>query len=95
MSLPRDARGRLAFAGGLLCILGAIGVVARARHLQHRMEVEGVPATPDWTIALRSARRPDDLIAGAAMLGLAGGPSTRHRDPSATRPEAPPLRRSR
>lgn len=72
MSLPRDARGRLAFAGGLLCILGAIGAVARARHLQHQMQLEGVPATPDWTIALRSARRPDDLIAGAAMLGLAG-----------------------
>ena len=70
--MPGDARGRLAFAGGLLCILGATGAVARARHLQHQMEVEGVPATPDWVIAMRSARRPDDLVAGGVLLGLAG-----------------------
>ena len=70
--MPQDARGRLALAGGLLCILGAIGTVARARHLQHTMQVEGVPATPDWTIAMRDARRPDDLVVGGALLGIAG-----------------------
>ena len=67
-----DARGRVAFACGLLLILGGIAGYARARHLQHLMQVEGVPATKDWTIAMRSARRPDDLVAGGALLGIAG-----------------------
>ena len=72
MSSSWDARGRIGLACGLLCILGGIGSYARARHLQHQMEVEGVPATKDWTIAMRSARRPDDLIVGGALLVLAG-----------------------
>ena len=89
MSMPRDAAGRLAFAGGLLCILGALGTVGRARYLQHQMQVEGVPATSDWTIAMRSARRPDDLMAGGAMLGLAGVSLIAWAVVRARAPEAP------
>ena len=72
MSAIWDARGRLALAGGLLCILGGLGSYARARHLERRMEVEGVPATNDWAVAMRNARRPDDLGVGGALLALAG-----------------------
>ena len=72
MSRSWDARGRTALACGLLCILAGVVAYARARDLQYRMQVQGVPATKDWTIAMRSARRPDDLVVGGALLAIAG-----------------------
>jgi hypothetical protein len=70
--LPRDARGRLAFGLGVLGLLAAAGCLVRARQLHHMIEVEGVPATPAWTEALRHARRPDELAVAALCFAVAG-----------------------
>ena len=67
-----DARGRLALGLGVAGILGAGFALARGRQLQHQMQVEGVPATQEWTLAMRDARRPDDLAIAALCFALAG-----------------------
>ncbi len=72
MNVPRDVRGRLALGFGAAGLLGAAGSWFRARQLMHQMEVEGVPATKEWAIALRAARRPDDLMVAALCFAVAG-----------------------
>ena len=72
MNVPRDARGRAALGLGTAVVLVGAGSLVRAARLSREMEQEGVPATPEWALALRSARRPDELTGAGICLVVAG-----------------------
>jgi hypothetical protein len=72
VKIPQDGGGRMALGLGVVVVLGGAGTLARAASLRHQMETEGVPATKEWAVALRSAQRPDELTGAGISFVVAG-----------------------
>ncbi len=72
MKLPQDVGGRAALGLGAAVVLAGTGSLVRAARLSREMEKEGVPATSEWAVALRSARRPDELTGAGISFIVAG-----------------------